>query len=340
MFTLPEFLDLPMIWAGLVALAVLLYVILDGFDLGIGILFPFAPTDKCRDTMMNSIAPFWDGNETWLILGGGGMMVAFPDAFAALMPALYLPIIIMLIALIFRGVAFEFRYKANTSRYLWDIAFHFGSVLATFAQGIVLGSFVQGIDLDNKQFVGGALDWLTPFSITTGIALIFGYILLGATWTIMKTEGETKEWAQKAAAYTSVMVLVFMGIVSLWVPYLDETIYDRWFSLPNLYFLLPIPVLTLVTAVCLIRAIRADKEYRPFLLSIALFVLGYAGLAISLYPYIIPRSLTIWEAAAPAPNLSLLLVGGVIVLPVVLFYTGYCYWVFRGKASHEGGYGH
>lgn len=335
MFVFPDFIDLPLIWAGIVALAVLLYVLLDGFDLGVGILFPFAPSDKCRDTMMNSIAPFWDGNETWLVMGGGGLMVAFPAAFAALMPAMYLPVIFMLIALIFRGVAFEFRYKADTSRYIWDIAFHFGSLAAAFAQGVILGGFVQGLDMENGEFAGGALDWLTPFAIATGIALVFGYALLGATWTIKKTEGETKAWAQKAARYALVMVMIFMAIVSLWVPFLDEAIYDRWFKLPNFWYLLPIPVATLYIAVRLVRAIKDDRDRHPFFLSILLFVMGYAGLAISLFPYVIPRSLTIWQAAGHKESLSFLLVGGVIVLPVVLAYTAYSYWVFRGKAPEK-----
>ncbi len=340
MFVLPDFLDLPMIWAVLVAVAVFLYVVLDGFDLGVGILFPFAPTDKCRDTMMNSIAPFWDGNETWLILGGGGVLAAFPKAFAALMPALYLPIIFMLIALIFRGVAFEFRYKAETSKRLWDASFHFGSLVATFAQGVVLGSFVQGIQIEDGQFVGGSLEWLTPFSLICGVALVFGYALIGATWTIHKTSGETKKWALRAARYLLVMVAIFMGIVSLWVPYLDAEIAARWFSTPNIYFLLPLPVITGIVTVLLWRALDKGHERQPFLLTIGLFSLCYLGLAISLTPYIVPRSMTVWEAAAPAENLSIMLFGGAVMLPVILFYVGYTYWVFRGKASDTGGYGH
>lgn len=339
MFSFASFIDLPLVWSGIVALAVFLYVVLDGFDLGVGILFPFLPSDKCRDTTMNSIAPFWDGNETWLIMGGGGLLAVFPKAFALLMPAVYLPIIIMLIALIFRGVAFEFRFKANRSRRIWDISFHAGSLIATFAQGVVLGVYVQGISIEEGQYAGGAFDWLTPFSLTTGLALVFGYALLGATWIVQKSEGETLKWARFTARYLVIMIMFFMGIVSLWVPFFDEEIKQRWFALPNLYFLMPIPVLTAYLAVKLFRALGKDHTYRPFFMTIGIFTLGYLGLAISLYPYIIPRSVTIWEAAAPPESMSLMLVGALFVLPVIVFYVGYCYWVFRGKASHEHGYG-
>ena len=193
MFSFESFLDLPLVWYSLIGTAILMYILLDGFDLGVGILFPFAPSDQCRDRMMNSIAPFWDGNETWLVLGGGGLFAAFPLAYAILMPAFYIPIILMLLGLIFRGVAFEFRFKATgKSRRIWDYSFHFGSLVATFMQGMVLGTFVHGIAVDGRNFGGGAFDWLNAFSVMTGAALVTGYALLGATWTIMKTEADTQ----------------------------------------------------------------------------------------------------------------------------------------------------
>jgi cytochrome bd ubiquinol oxidase subunit II len=338
MFDFSSYIDLPLVWAVLIAVAVLAYVVLDGFDLGIGVLFPFAPSDNCRDSMMNAIAPFWDGNETWLILGGGGMLAVFPLAFSVLMPALYIPIIVMLIALIFRGVAFEFRYKADMSKKLWDVSFHFGSLLATFAQGVVLGTFVQGIDVEGNAYAGGPMEWLTPFALLTGVALVFGYALLGATWTIKKTEGQTKEWARRAARYLLVMVMVFMGLVSLWVPFLDPEIAKRWFAVPNIYFLALVPVVAGIAAVMVWRAIDRDYDRQPFFLTILLFVLAYLGLGISLFPYIVPRSLTIWDAASNGPGMSLMLVGALVMLPVIFFYVGYCYWIFRGKTTPKIGY--
>lgn len=337
MFTFDS-LDLPLIWSGIVALAVFLYVLLDGFDLGCGILFPFAPTHQCRDKIMNSIAPFWDGNETWLVMGGGGLLIAFPVAFAIIIPAVYIPIIVMLIALIFRGVAFEFRFKAERSRYIWDVAFHFGSLIATFAQGLVLGAFVQGITVDGDKFGGGPVDWLQGFPIFCGIALICGYSLIGATWLVKKTDGETKEWARKSAQYMLVMVLIMFGLVSLWVPFLDANIKARWFGGLNMLYLSPLPLASLVIAFFIYRGLKNDDNYKPFFLTMALFCCAFLGLAISLWPYAVPRSVTIWDAASPPETLSLLLVGTAIVLPVVLCYTFYVYWVFRGKVTHEGYY--
>ncbi|MGD9018275.1 MAG: cytochrome d ubiquinol oxidase subunit II, partial [Desulfobacterales bacterium] len=298
----------------------------------------FAPSDQCRDRMMNSIAPFWDGNETWLVLGGGGLFAAFPLAYSILMPALYIPIIMMLLGLIFRGVAFEFRFKADTSRRLWDYAFHFGSLVAAFMQGVVLGAFVQGIDVEGRQFSGGAFDWLNAYSVMTGVALVFGYALLGSTWLIMKTDGITAEWARKCAAYVLGYVGLFLGIVSLSMPMMDENIKTLWFSLPNLFYLMPVPVATVVIFVMIWRDLHRGREIRPFVLSIGVFLMGYVGLGISLWPWLVPFEVTFAQAAAAAPSQSLLLVGTAVMLPVVLGYTGYCYYIFRGKASHETGY--
>ena len=336
MLDFSSWLDLPLIWGFLIATAVFLYALLDGFDLGCGILFLFAPSDKCRDRIMNSSAPFWDGNETWLILGGGGMFAAFPVAYAILMPALYLPVIFMLLGLIFRGVAFEFRFKSSEEhRKIWDIAFHAGSLLAAFMQGVILGNFVQGIEVNGRSFAGGPLDWANGFSIVTGLSLIFGYALLGATWLIMKTEDITQSWARGIASYVLVYVGLAMAIVSISMPFIDKRIIELWFSLPNFFYLLPIPLFTALGFVLLWKDLKSSNEVRPFFLTIVLFFLSYLGIGISLYPWIVPFKFTIWEAAAVSTSQSLLLVGVIIFLPIILIYTAYSYYVFRGKTSHE-----
>ena len=338
MFDFSASIDLPLIWGLLIATGVFMYVLLDGFDLGVGILFPFAPSDKCRSRMMNSIAPFWDGNETWLVLGGGGLFAAFPLAYAILMPAFYIPIIVMLLGLIMRGVAFEFRFKAGEgmSRRIWDYAFHFGSLGAAFCQGMILGAFVQGIHVEGRNFAGGPFDWATGFSVMTGIAVVFGYALLGSTWLVMKTEDVTQEWARKVAAYVLAFVGIFMALVSMAMPFINEAIKHFWFSAPHIYYLSLIPLVTAALFVMVWRDLHKRKrEYRPFLASMGIFLMGYLGLGISLFPWLIPFHYTIWQAAASGPGLSLLLVGVVPLLPLILGYTGYCYYIFRGKTSHE-----
>jgi cytochrome d ubiquinol oxidase subunit II len=338
MFSFESFLDLPLIWYALITTAIFLYVVLDGFDLGVGILFPFAPSDKCRDRMMNSIAPFWDGNETWLILGGGGLFAAFPLAYAILMPALYIPIILMLLGLVFRGVAFEFRFKANTSKRLWDIAFHAGSLLATFSQGVVLGGFVQGVAVEGRSFNGGALDWLTAFSVMTGLALVCGYALLGSTWLVMKTEDDTQKWARKCASYLLFFVAVFMAFVSLSMPFMNESVKHLWFSWPNILLLSPMPLLSGGMLLLLWRDLRSRREIRPFFLTQGLFLMNYIGLGISMWPWLVPFEVTFRKAAAAPESQSLLLVGTVVMLPIILGYMGYLYYVFKGKSSHEATY--
>ncbi|MCC8368887.1 MAG: cytochrome d ubiquinol oxidase subunit II [Rickettsia endosymbiont of Oxypoda opaca] len=336
MLNFASYIDLPLIWGGLIATAICLYVLLDGFDLGVGILFPFAPTDECRHKMMNSVAPFWDGNETWLVLGGGGLFAAFPLAYSILMPALYIPIILMLLGLIFRGVAFEFRFKARANhRYIWDYSFHFGSLLAAFCQGVMLGNFVQGIEVKGRVFAGNAFDWLTPFSIMTGFALICGYALLGSSWLIMKTADNTQQWARKSALYISCYVALFMGLVSLWVPFLNKQIHDRWFSMPNILYLAIIPILTALIFFRLIKTIRGENDVQPFICVILLFLCGYLGLGISIWPFIVPYQVTLAQAAAAPESQSLLLIGIGIFLPVILGYTIYCYYIFRGKSTHH-----
>lgn len=340
MFDFSSSIDLPLIWSGLIATAILVYVLLDGFDLGVGILFPFAPSDKCRSRMMNSIAPFWDGNETWLILGGGGLFVAFPLAYAILLPAFYIPIIIMLLSLVLRGVAFEFRFKAEgESKKLWDYAFHFGSLGAAFAQGIILGGFIEGVAVTDRNYSGGPFDWATGFSMIVGIAVVFGYALLGATWLVMKTEDVTQVWARKVGSYVLGFVGIFMALVSICVPFVNEDIAKFWFSRPNIFYLAPIPLLTALVFLLLWMDLHNKKrEFRPFLLSVSIFFLGYLGLGLSIFPWIIPYNYKIWQAAASGPGLSLVLVGVLPLLPLILGYTGYCYYIFRGKTSHENYY--
>jgi cytochrome d ubiquinol oxidase subunit II len=339
MFSFEGFLDLPLIWYGLIGTALFLYVLLDGFDLGLGILFPFAPSDKCRDRMMNSIAPFWDGNETWLVLGGGGLFAAFPLAYAILMPAFYIPVILMLLGLIFRGVAFEFRFKATgRSRRIWDYAFHFGSLAASFMQGMILGAFVRGVEVEGRSFAGGAFDWLNAYSVMTGVAVVFGYALLGSTWLVMKTDGITQDWARKCASYVLGYVGLFLGIVSISMPVMNADVRSLWFSLPNIFYLLPVPLLTASLFVMIWRDLHRGREVRPFLMSIGVFLMGYVGLGISLWPWLIPFEITFRQAAAASTSQSLLLVGTAIMLPLILTYTAFCYYLFRGKASHEGAY--
>ena len=328
---------LPLIWAGIIGLGVFMYVLMDGFDLGIGILFRFAESEEERDVMMNTVAPVWDGNETWLVLGGGGLLAVFPLAYAIIMPALYFPILIMLIALIFRGVAFEFRFKSDHKR-LWGVAFWFGSTLATFSQGLVLGGFIQGFEVEGRNFVGGAFDWFSWFSVVIGLALVAGYGLLGATWLILKTEGETQDRFYRLARPLLVAMIAFIIIVSIWTPLNYQEIADRWFSWPNILFVAPVPILPAGVPLALINALAKRKEVQPFVLSLGLFLLGYLGLGISFWPNVVPPDITVWEAAAAHNSQFLLLVGVIILLPFILFYTGYSYFVFRGKVRAGEGY--
>jgi len=330
--------DLALVWAGLVAFAVLAYVILDGFDLGVGILFPFLEDSHQQDVAMNSIAPVWDGNETWLVLGGGGLFAVFPLAYATILPALYAPIIAMLMGLIFRGVSFEFRARSTKSRFLWDFGFAGGSIVAALAQGIALGALVQGIPVAGRAYAGGWWDWLTPFSLLTGIALVIGYGLLGATWLVMKTEGGLAARARRAAVWTGIATFVLIGLVSLITPFLNPVYLGRWFAWPTMIFSFIVPVLLLGCAWGLYRGLVENRDVLPFVSALGFFVLCYAGIIISFYPYIVPPSITIWQAAAPDESLGFLLVGAVILIPVILAYTAYAYWVFRGKVDPEEGY--
>jgi len=331
-------LDLPLVWAGLIAFAVLAYVILDGFDLGVGILFPFVQGEANRDEMMNSVAPVWDGNETWLVLGGGGLFAVFPLGYAVIMPALYAPITAMLVGLVLRGVAFEFRWKTRRGKFLWDWGFALGSGVAAFAQGLALGALVQGIPIAGRGYAGGWWDWLTPFSLLTGIALMVGYALLGSTWLILKAEGEVRNAAFGYARVTGVATLAMIVVVSLWTPFLSGAFMRRWFAWPQLAFVAPVPLLVAVAAYVLVTSLRQRNERRPFFAALALFMLCFIGLLISIYPYLVPTSVTIWEAAAPDESLEFLLAGAALLIPLILVYTAYSYWVFRGKVNSVGGY--
>ncbi|MBL7480362.1 cytochrome d ubiquinol oxidase subunit II [Legionella bononiensis] len=324
---------LPFIFAVLLGFIILMYVILDGFDLGIGILFPFTSNEKERDTMMNSIAPVWDGNETWLVFGGAMLYGAFPKVYGVLLPILYMPIMLMLIALIFRGVSFEFRFKAKKSKPIWNWSFSISSVAATFFQGVILGAFVQGFSIDESSMTINNPDWLTPFSLSTGIALVCGYALLGATWMIIKSSGRLQRTMIHHARGLLVLVSLFLIFVSIWTPLHSDEIFHRWYSFPNVFLLSPLPLLAAVAVYQIWNSLNAASEYKPFIYSIVLFLCAYIGIGISVYPYLIPHQVTIWEAAAPDSTLIFILVGVVIMLPILIAYTLYAYHLFRGKSS-------
>jgi cytochrome d ubiquinol oxidase subunit II len=330
-------LDLVPLWAGILALSVFMYVLLDGFDLGIGILSPFAHDEASRDVMMDSVAPIWDGNETWLVMGGIALLAAFPMAFAIIIPAVYFPILFMLIGLLFRGVAFEFRHMSKR-RHLWNRSFHLGSVVATFAQGVVLGTYVQGIPVDGRHYSGGSFDWATPFALLTGLGLIVGYALIGACWLVMKTEGELQNWARSKAIALTFGVAVFIAMVSVWTPLIQPQIQQRWFTWPNLLLLSPVPVITLGLFVWLLRSLRSGRETRPFLLALGLFGMCYLGLGISILPMIVPYDVTLWAAASSPKSQAFLMIGTLFLLPIIVMYTGWSYWVFRGKVRAGEGY--
>jgi cytochrome bd ubiquinol oxidase subunit II len=331
-------LDLVPIWTTILAIGVFLYVALDGFDLGVGMLYILAPDRHSRNLLMNSIAPIWDGNETWLILGGVGLLAAFPVAFAIIIPAAYFPILLMLLALIFRGLAFEFRYRDAEHRTFWDYGFAAGSGLAAFAQGVILGSFIQGYHVEGRAFVGSSLDCFTPFSIFTGVALMFGYSLLGAGWLVIKTEGALQDWARAFGRWCLILTALAIGVVSLWTPYADPHIAARWFAWPNIAFLAPVPLITLVLVWYAWRSLNDESEYGPFIASLGLFVMSYIGIAISLWPMIVPGHFTLHQAASSPSTQAFLLIGTLVLLPVILLYTGWSYWVFRGKVRADIGY--
>lgn len=329
--------DLVHTWVLLVGLVIIIYVILDGFSLGAGILFLSAEDDAQRDTIMGSIAPVWDANQTWIVFGGGALFAAFPTTYAVLFSALYIPLFTFLFGLIFRGVAFEFRVNSN-SKSAWDRAFSWGSMVATFAQGLTLGAYISGIKTVNGSFAGGAFDWFSPFSVMVGVALVFGYALLGATFLIMKTDGVVKIRAYEQAKRAAVIVAAFMVVVSTWTPLHNPDITARWFSAPRLYFIWLFPLLGIFSFVSLLRNLKRRREKAPFFYSVLLFFSAYIGLQTAVYPNAVLPDITVQQAAAQSETLLFTLWGVIIVLPVVLAYTVYSYWVFRGKVTEGMGY--
>lgn len=332
-----EGIDLTLVWAGIIAFAILVYVVMDGFDLGIGILFPGFDTGAERDEAMNSIAPYWDGNETWLVMGGGGLLAVFPLAYAVILPATYPLIIAMLLGLIFRGVAFEFRWRDKAHEALWDRAFMVGSVITALAQGMILGALLQGIKVENAAYAGSWYDWLTPFTLLTGISVMIGYALLGACWLIWRTEGGTQAHARRMAGRLVVATVGAMLLVSLATLFLDAEYWRRWLTYPSVIFCMVVPLLVAACTFGLLRSLNGPRDHVPFLLSLILFALGFAGLGISIWPNIVPPSVTIWEAAAPPESQAFLLAGAIVIIPMILAYSAWSYWVFRGKVG-EGGY--
>lgn len=331
--------DLSVLWAVIILFGIMMYIVMDGFDLGIGLLYPFFPDKEDRDVMMNTVAPVWDGNETWLVLGGAGLLAAFPLAYSVILSALYLPLILMLIGLIFRGVAFEFRFKAlEHERHFWDMAFMGGSVIATFCQGVALGAYIQGFPVVNRTYAGGAMDWLSPFSLFTGVGLIVAYALLGSTWLIMKTEGALQRHAYRLTRPLVWMLLMTIIAISAWTPFIDARIAARWFSFPNIVWFAPVPILVLASAWLLLRALASGAQVRPFVFTLALIFLGYSGLGISMWPNIVPPNMTIWAAASPPQSQGFALVGALLIIPVILMYTVWAYYVFRGKVRAGDGY--
>ena len=334
--------DLTIVWAGIIGFAVFAYVVMDGFDLGIGILFPCFSVGETRDQAMNAIAPVWDGNETWLVMGGGGLLAAFPLAYAIILPATYPLMIAMLLGLVLRGVAFEFRWRNPRHRAVWDIGFCAGSTVAALAQGITLGAVLQGIHVERDAnaggwaYAGGWLDWLSPFSLLTGISVVIGYALLGAAWLNLKTQGETQRLAKMLAPRLGLATLAAMAAVSAATPFLAYDYWRRWFAMPGVLLTAQVPILVMLVAGVFFWSLRRGREFLPFLMALGLFLLGFAGLAISLYPYAVPRAVTIWQAAAPEQSQIFMLVGAVLIIPLILTYTAWAYWVFRGKVGPHG----
>lgn len=338
MFNYGDVLDLPLIWGGLIAFSVFVYVLLDGFVLGCGILFPFTGSDEKRDLIMNSVAPFWDGNETWLVLGGGGLFAAFPVAYGVIMSGLYLPVIFMLFGLIMRGVAFELRFKSSKHRYVWNFFFVFGSNAAAFFQGMMLGTLIQGLEASNRLYTGGPFDWISPFSVICGFALIIGYALLGSTWLIIKTEHKLQIWARKVTKWMLSALVAAMAVVTVSMYFSDIDALEGWFSFPGLLYLAPMPIIVLIIFFFLRRDLSTEREYRPFLLTVGLFLMGYIGVCLAVFPYIIPYQMTIYDAAAADTTLSFLLIGAGVMIPIILSYTAFGYYTFKGKINSDNGY--
>ncbi|MCS2610218.1 cytochrome d ubiquinol oxidase subunit II [Halomonas dongshanensis] len=331
-----EMFDLSIIWAGIIGFGIIMYVLMDGFDLGLGILYPFAPDEQARDVMMNSVAPVWDGNETWLVLGGAGLLAAFPLVYSVFLPALYIGVFLMLAGLIFRGVAFEFRFKSQRNRRWWNRAFCWGSAVATFAQGAVVGAYIQGFQVEDFVYTGGAFDWLTPFTVLTGLGLMAGYALLGSTWLILKSEGHVRDWAYRITPMLLAVVLFVFAVISIWTPFVDPLVWERWFG--HIHLIWIFPALALLCALLVYRGVRQRRDGYPFVATIGIYVFTYLGLIVSKWPMIVPPSYTLWDAASAPESQLFLLIGVLFVIPVVLGYTAWTYWVFRGKVRVGEGY--
>src|SRR5580693_752233 len=326
--------DLPTIWAGIIGFGVFLYVMLDGFDLGIGLIFPFFIREGEREVMLNTVAPVWDGNETWLVLGGACLYGVFPIAYSTLLPAVYLPATGMLCGLIFRGVAFELRGKARRTQSLWDLAFILGSGTATFCQGLILGTLLQGIRVVDGRFAGDPFGWVSPFPVFCGLGLLVTYATLGCGWLVMKTDGDLQRRMRMLLKPSSIVLLAIIGVISLWTVLGQPAVAQRWFGGHNFLYFAPVPLLVLACVVGIFRSADSGHDARAFILMEAIIFLGYSGLLISIFPNIVPPTLSIWAASAPRSSQIFVLVGTVIVLPIILFYTALSYWVFRGKVRH------
>ena len=317
-----------------------MYVVADGFDLGCGILFAVEHGRQDRDVMVNTIAPVWDGNETWLVMGGASMLAVFPLAYSIILPALYPTVLGMLLALIFRGVAFEFRFRVNSEhgRTRWDFVFFAGSTAAALFQGLTLGGLLQGIRVVDGAYAGGSWDWLMPFTLLCGLAVIVGYALLGTCWLVWRTSGDLDDRARRQARWLGWAMLGMIAAVSLWTPFLRGDLAHRWSSRPSILLTAPVPVLVGVLAIGLFRSLNGSQQLAPFVCALGWFVLSFVGLGISMSPLIVPPDITIWDAAAPRDSQLFLLVGAAVMIPLILAYSGYAYWVFRGKVQHDAGY--
>jgi cytochrome bd ubiquinol oxidase subunit II len=324
---------LAIFWAAVIAFSILVYVLLDGFDLGVGILFGTTRDEGFRAAMMSAIAPFWDGNETWLVLIGASLFGAFPMIYAIFLPAFYLPVALLLFGLIFRGVAFEFRYRTERMRWLWDLGFFLGSLIAAFVQGAAIGTMVQELPVASGRFAGGSFVWLTPFSVLCGVGLVIGYALLGATWLVLKTGGALREWAYRRVPWLLGGVLAFLLVAFVFALAKHLRVMERWLDAP---WLLLFPAIGALATWGLWHGVQRRRDWLPYAMSVVIFLAAYLTLVGSFWPYMIPFSVTIWDAAAPPQSLTFMFYGaGIVVFPVVLIYTAAVYWIFRGKVRDD-----
>ena len=329
---------LALAWCGIIAFGIIMYVLLGGFDLGIGIMSIFFRKEEERDLLISTILPVWDGNQTWLVFGGAALYGAFPLAFSEILPIMYIPILLMVISLLFRGIAFEFRLKAIKTKPLWDYCFFIGSIFAVIAQGLILGTFVQGFTIQPTSELSNFHEWLNPFGIGCALGLISGYSLLGANYLIIKTTGNLQEKCFSISSKMQYIILLGFIMVSVWSPFLDPAIMERWLNLKNMPFLAILPFITLILFFLHRYAIKNKLEHAPFWCVIGMFLMCYIGFIISIYPYIVPRKITYLEAAADRSSLLFMLIGACIMLPPLLYYTYHSYKIFSGKVTKKLGY--